>query len=164
MHTEFRVTFVGTNTTHFMVLIVDRIKSGRLRLWITLCAMLIVASGITRVALLIRSIAEIDLTFVIIMRIFFTGFVYDFVNAVYFGLPLVLYLWLTPDRLFLLPRHRFIIYAWYFVFSFVLLLNATAEWLFWDEFNVRFNFIAVDYLLYTTEVVGNIEDNNIFKN
>ncbi len=27
---------------------------------------------------------------------------------------------------------------------------------FWDEFGVRFNFIAVDYLIYTYEVVSNI--------
>jgi phosphoglycerol transferase MdoB-like AlkP superfamily enzyme len=31
-----------------------------------------------------------------------------------------------------------------------------AEWTFWDEFGVRFNFIAVDYLIYTHEVVQNI--------
>src|SRR5690606_24813932 len=31
------------------------------------------------------------------------------------------------------------------------------EWVFWDEFSSRFNFIAVDYLIYTHEVVGNIE-------
>ncbi len=30
------------------------------------------------------------------------------------------------------------------------------EWFFWDEFKTRFNFIAVDYLIYTKEVVGNI--------
>ena len=33
-----------------------------------------------------------------------------------------------------------------------------AEWFFWDEFGVRFNFIAVDYLIYTHEVVGNIRE------
>jgi len=33
-----------------------------------------------------------------------------------------------------------------------------AEILFWDEFGVRFNFIAVDYLIYTVEVVGNIRE------
>ncbi|MGB9129950.1 MAG: hypothetical protein WCB97_09910 [Thiobacillus sp.] len=33
-----------------------------------------------------------------------------------------------------------------------------AEWFFWDEFGVRFNFIAVDYLVYTREVVGNIRE------
>ncbi|MDD5412613.1 MAG: LTA synthase family protein [Methylobacter sp.] len=31
-----------------------------------------------------------------------------------------------------------------------------SEWTFWDEFGVRFNFIAVDYLIYTHEVVSNI--------
>jgi phosphoglycerol transferase MdoB-like AlkP superfamily enzyme len=31
-----------------------------------------------------------------------------------------------------------------------------SEWTFWDEFGVRFNFIAVDYLIYTHEVVQNI--------
>ncbi|MDT3680460.1 MAG: LTA synthase family protein [Burkholderiaceae bacterium] len=35
---------------------------------------------------------------------------------------------------------------------------AVAEVLFWDEFSTRFNFIAVDYLVYTTEVVGNIRE------
>jgi len=37
-------------------------------------------------------------------------------------------------------------------------LVAVAEVLFWDEFSVRFNFIAVDYLVYTQEVVGNIRE------
>jgi len=39
---------------------------------------------------------------------------------------------------------------------FVLLFNATAEWYFWNEFGVRYNFIAVDYLVYTTEVIGDV--------
>ena len=33
---------------------------------------------------------------------------------------------------------------------------ALSEVVFWEEFGVRFNFIAVDYLIYTNEVVGNI--------
>jgi phosphoglycerol transferase MdoB-like AlkP superfamily enzyme len=35
---------------------------------------------------------------------------------------------------------------------------AVAEWTFWEEFQARFNFIAVDYLVYTTEVIGNIRE------
>lgn len=34
--------------------------------------------------------------------------------------------------------------------------NAVSEYFFWSEFGVRYNFIAVDYLVYTNEVVGNI--------
>jgi hypothetical protein len=52
-------------------------------------------------------------------------------------------------------------WARYLVFWFVtasLLFNALAEFLFWVEFETRFNFIAVDYLVYTREVVGNIRE------
>lgn len=40
----------------------------------------------------------------------------------------------------------------------VLLFGALAEITFWREFGTRFNFIAVDYLIYTTEVIGNIRE------
>jgi phosphoglycerol transferase MdoB-like AlkP superfamily enzyme len=38
-----------------------------------------------------------------------------------------------------------------------MLFVSVAEFLFWNEFSVRFNFIAVDYLIYTREVIGNIQ-------
>jgi phosphoglycerol transferase MdoB-like AlkP superfamily enzyme len=41
---------------------------------------------------------------------------------------------------------------------FALGFGVMAEWFFWDEFGVRFNFIAVDYLVYTREVIGNIRE------
>ena len=40
----------------------------------------------------------------------------------------------------------------------MLLFGAVAETTFWLEFTTRFNFIAVDYLLYTHEVIGNIRE------
>ena len=40
----------------------------------------------------------------------------------------------------------------------MLLFGAVAEATFWLEFATRFNFIAVDYLLYTHEVIGNIRE------
>ena len=39
-----------------------------------------------------------------------------------------------------------------------LLFVAASELVFWNEFSSRFNFIAVDYLVYTTEVIGNIRE------
>ena len=39
---------------------------------------------------------------------------------------------------------------------FLLLMNAVGEFIFWEEFGSRYNFIAVDYLVYTHEVSGNI--------
>ena len=35
-------------------------------------------------------------------------------------------------------------------------MNAVSEYFFWNEFGIRYNFIAVDYLIYTNEVIGNI--------
>lgn len=46
--------------------------------------------------------------------------------------------------------------AWFVVAS--LLFGAVAEFVFWQEFTTRFNFIAVDYLIYTDEVIGNIRE------
>jgi len=39
-----------------------------------------------------------------------------------------------------------------------LLMGAAIEIAFWNEFSTRLNFIAVDYLLYTTEVLGNMRE------
>lgn len=46
-----------------------------------------------------------------------------------------------------------------FIYAVILVqFVALGEYLFWDEFGVRYNFIAVDYLIYTNEVVGNIAE------
>ncbi len=46
--------------------------------------------------------------------------------------------------------------AWVVVAA--LLFGMVSEYLFWEEFSTRFNFIALDYLIYTTEVIGNIRE------
>lgn len=43
-----------------------------------------------------------------------------------------------------------------FIFTLVIVQNAVSEFFFWNEFGVRYNFIAVDYLVYTNTVIGNI--------
>ncbi len=63
--------------------------------------------------------------------------------------------------LLFLPKYRKTIRFWLFsfvIFLYVLLIiqNTISEFFFWNEFGVRYNFIAVDYLIYTNEVIGNI--------
>jgi len=63
--------------------------------------------------------------------------------------------------LLFLPKQRKVIRFWIFsfnIFLFVLIIiqNAVSEFFFWNEFGVRYNFIAVDYLVYTNTVIGNI--------
>ena len=52
---------------------------------------------------------------------------------------------------------RFGIYSLlFFIYIFLFSFNVLSEFFFWNEFGVRYNFIAVDYLIYTHEVIGNI--------
>jgi phosphoglycerol transferase MdoB-like AlkP superfamily enzyme len=41
---------------------------------------------------------------------------------------------------------------------FIMLFASAADITFWNEFSTRFNFVAVDYLVYTSEVIGNIQE------
>lgn len=49
-------------------------------------------------------------------------------------------------------------FIWFLMmlYAFLIVLNVISESVFWDEIGVRYNFIAVDYLVYTNEVIGNI--------
>jgi len=89
-------------------------------------------------------------------RVFAYGFGYDLIAACYLSSPLALWLALVPDRVAKTQAHRILSLAFFTALAFGALLLAISEWLFWDEFGSRFNFIAVDYLLYTHEVLGNI--------
>jgi phosphoglycerol transferase MdoB-like AlkP superfamily enzyme len=115
----------------------------------------IAVSTLTRAALALRpEVAQLgagDL-----LRSFAFGLGYDLAAAAYALTPFVLWLALAPDRLARSWIYRAFSIAWFAVACFVILFTAAAEWLFWDEFGARFNFIAVDYLLYTQEVIANI--------
>lgn len=81
---------------------------------------------------------------------------YDLLAFLYFATPAMLVLALIRGAWW---THRFVqgalaaaCYAWLVLLVFI----AVAEAVFWDEFQARFNFIAVDYLVYTHEVIGNL--------
>lgn len=135
----------------------NKVLAQRTGQMLLLISIVVGLSSLTRAALLIKSSASLDFTVANLTGIFLIGFLYDIVNAAYVSMPVVLYLCLIPDRLYSRPWHRFVLYGLFFIFTFLLIFNAVSEWLFWDEFNTRFNFIAVDYLVYTTEVIGNIQ-------
>ncbi|WP_264537627.1 LTA synthase family protein [Flavobacterium sp. N1736] len=75
---------------------------------------------------------------------------------IFIGLKTVLF-----ALLLFLPKLRDKIRYWLFafvMFLYVLLIlqNGLSEYFFWNEFGVKYNFIAVNYLIYTNEVIGNI--------
>lgn len=113
-------------------------------------------SLLTRIFLMIKSLRLLDAKPLLLLKIYGMGFFFDLVTAGYAALPFVLYLILMPDRLYRNRRHRIVMYSVVFLTTYLFLFSSVAEFFFFDEFGVRFNFIAVDYLVYTHEVVRNI--------
>ena len=87
---------------------------------------------------------------------FLMGTAYDLVTTPFVLAPWLAFLALLPNRVAAWRASRVLVGLLTGLFLYVLLFSAVAEWFFWDEFASRFNFIAVDYLFYTHEVIGNI--------
>jgi phosphoglycerol transferase MdoB-like AlkP superfamily enzyme len=111
----------------------------------------------TRCALLIKSAQEVswDLS---LGAAFVLGIVFDVAAALWWAVPLGIVLAILPARIFERTWARVAAHCTFIGILYLLLFGAVAEWVFWDEFGVRFNFIAVDYLVYTKEVIGNIRE------
>jgi phosphoglycerol transferase MdoB-like AlkP superfamily enzyme len=110
---------------------------------------------ITRTTLLVKAARDVswDLSLPVA---FGWGILYDLGTACWISIPLIVFLTILPERFFERTWGRISIHAIVFPVIFLLLFGLAAEWVFWDEFGVRFNFIAVDYLVYTQVVVENI--------
>lgn len=86
------------------------------------------------------------------------GAVNDFFEFLYLALPCALILALLRQSFLGRRGGAIVIGILSFVTIAVFIFTALAEVLFWEEFESRFNLIAVDYLIYPTEVVGNIKE------
>ena len=84
------------------------------------------------------------------------GEVFDAVAALWLVTPLVLYLTILPERWFRWRAQRAFLFLWMTIVTFSGLFVAAAEYFFFEEFNGRFNFVAVNYLIYPDEVATNI--------
>jgi phosphoglycerol transferase MdoB-like AlkP superfamily enzyme len=113
-------------------------------------------SLITRISLLLTSANSFDWTIANLIKVFVIGLFFDLAAASYAIIPLVIYLWLFPSKWYAKKFNSIILMLYFFIVITTLIFNAISEWIFWEEFSVRYNFIAVDYLIYTTEVIGNI--------
>ena len=128
----------------------------RLKLIGTLYSLYLGFSLLTRVILGIWSASDSSLNLKSASEIFLIGFIYD--SAFFFYLIPFMLIWIIfmPSRWWnsRIVGNLIRIGILGFIISIMFILSA--ELLFWEEFHCRFNFIAVDYLIYTKEVIGNI--------
>jgi phosphoglycerol transferase MdoB-like AlkP superfamily enzyme len=83
------------------------------------------------------------------------GALFDVGVATFFLLPLGLLVVAWPNRRAGLQST---VLALLLPLTTVMVFVGASEFTFWNEFASRFNFIAVDYLIYTNEVIGNIRE------
>jgi phosphoglycerol transferase MdoB-like AlkP superfamily enzyme len=124
--------------------------------WLAISYVLI--GALTRIVLLYMSGSGVPHNPLYWGYAFGVGLGYDLIVFVFLAWLLMLYLWLVPQRLYVSRAGQWAMYIGGAVMLFGLLFVAASELVFWAEFGTRFNFIAVDYLVYTTEVIGNIRE------
>ena len=127
------------------------------RFW-PLIAMFLLAQTLLRVGLAIKTGSGfIDGPWDLV-RPFVIGLWFDLAVLLVVLIPGTLYWMLLPKG-----RHgglfdRVMTNSGFALFAFIIGFTMIGEVLFFNEFGSRFNFIAVDYLVYTREVVGNIRE------
>ena len=136
--------------------ILDRLLPNRLRvLWILLLAFIVFNAGV-RMGLAIFNGESSALMPWRLGPAMLIGVGFDIGVATFFLAPLGLLLLIWPNA-----RHgslRIIFLTLLLPLLLLLVFVGFSEFTFWNEFASRFNFIAVDYLIYTNEVVGNIRE------
>jgi len=123
---------------------------------ILLFIVFVIISFISRTVLLGMSVNEVNTGILSLLRVYFVGLFFDTVAFSYFIIPFVIFLMFVPNRFFNSVFHKWFAYIAYFIAFAIIIFNGVSEYFFWEEFGVRYNFIAVDYLVYTTEVLTNI--------
>lgn len=136
----------------------ERRSTGRYGLVLDAVAASVLLFTLIRFALALRVGGEADWTVETFARAVSLGLLYDLTVALLLTLPFGLLLAMLPNRWARFrPTWMIVLLAMAGGLS-ALLLDAASEWFFWTEFSSRFNFIAVDYLIYTNEVIGNIRE------
>lgn len=136
---------------------ISKIFNHRFGLIAVVASVVLLLGFVTRIVLLVMSKNNVDFNITNLLGIFGIGLFYDLVVASFFAVPVALYCWLMKDSWYRHHLSLFLQIPLLLIIVFILVLNAGGEIVFWDEFGARYNFIAVDYLVYTNEVIGNIQ-------
>ncbi|MGE3066477.1 MAG: LTA synthase family protein [Hyphomicrobiaceae bacterium] len=131
---------------------------GRYVLLVWVAALFLLASGATRLALMIFEAEPANFAPATALPILAVGLLYDLAAAAYVLVPFGLLALALPNNRWGRRTHGPTASMLVLGLLFALVLTAVAEIIFWNEFSSRFNFIAVDYLIYTREVAGNIRE------
>jgi phosphoglycerol transferase MdoB-like AlkP superfamily enzyme len=124
----------------------------------TLAAVYVCAGSILRALLWWQFGRVADVSAATLAWIIPVGLINDLVESAYLLLPLSLYIGLMPDRWYRSRPARAVLAFGSAVTLTAMTFLCFIEYYFFQEFDARFNLVAVDYLVYPTEVIGDIRD------
>lgn len=130
----------------------------RLRFLLLLLISYAGAQSLLRLILFFTSWRETSLLPMDLLGTFALGILYDIAAGIFFYLPTALWLLLLPTRWLNQRLGRGFLLFSVFAANFAMVFTMVALFLFWQEFHTNFNFIAVDYLVYTQEMLGTIRE------
>lgn len=136
----------------------NRVMKGRYSVLFAFLTTFLLVSFLVRTGLLIVSIPKAVFSLTDVFHLYLLGFVYDIGVALFLTAFYSLYLLLLPERWNNSLGNKIITYIFIFLLLLISFFSFFAELTFWQEFESRFNFIAVDYLIYTYEVIHNINE------
>lgn len=111
-----------------------------------------------RLVFLLWNFTEVDFGLIGLSTLILIGLFYDIGTVSFFGAVAALYFMAMPKRFIGSYIDKIICYSGFAIGLLIIYFSFFAEFTFWSEFHRRFNFIAVDYLIYTYEVVKNINE------
>jgi phosphoglycerol transferase MdoB-like AlkP superfamily enzyme len=118
----------------------------------------VILSFLLRIVFVIWNFNDVDTSFFKLANTFIIGFLFDIGTVSFFAIPYLIYLLIIPSKLYGSVLDRMMTYFAYALGLLIFIFSFFAEITFWEEFSRRFNFIAVDYLIYTNEVTKNINE------
>jgi phosphoglycerol transferase MdoB-like AlkP superfamily enzyme len=132
------------------------VVDSRYRIVLWMAAAYVAIASLTRLVLGLSLPNDASLSLTDLPALIGVGAVYDLSFVAYASVLPVLFIALCPQRLWQRAALRGFVHVMCFVTLYAFAFIAAAEYLFWDEFAARFNFISVDYLVYRREVTNNI--------
>ena len=118
----------------------------------------IVLSLVIRLIFLTQCWPKAELSIFSTITVLAKGLVFDIGVALFFSTVYSLYLLVIPIKWNNWKIYNIVNYVITFLMVLIAMFSFFAEVTFWQEFESRFNFIAVDYLIYTFEVINNINE------
>ncbi|MBS0387168.1 MAG: LTA synthase family protein [Proteobacteria bacterium] len=124
--------------------------------WLTLALWYVALCSLTRLVLWWKFGRAAQVGAGALLWIAPAGLVADAVQCLYMLAPFALFLWLCPDRWQRSRVMRGVLLTGAALWMFGMLFTAVTEYYFFEEFDSRFNLVSVDYLIYPTEVAGDM--------